>query len=74
MISGLFGDITLCSENSFQNIRGALSTVVVSTFYESAYYQFNTLVSERPFIMREINNGLYRIEAYCIAKLLGKVK
>lgn len=73
VIIALFGEITLCSENSIQNILGALGTLVVCLIFESAYYQFNKLVAERPFVMREINNGLYCIEAYCMAKLFDKV-
>lgn len=67
-----FGSVTLCSENSFQNIRGALCCLALNIFHEFAYHQHNVLESEKFFVLREVNNGLYRIEAYCVAKFIGK--
>ncbi|CAG0906112.1 unnamed protein product, partial [Darwinula stevensoni] len=69
----VFADVQV-NQKGIQDIGGAIFAFVTENSFPSMYGVLNVFPSELPVILREHQGGLFRVDAYYIAKMISLVR
>ncbi|XP_027197959.2 protein white-like [Dermatophagoides pteronyssinus] len=60
-------------QKGIMNINGAIFILIINLTFMNVFSVINTFCSELPIFLREYNNGMYRVDAYFLAKMFSEL-